>query len=189
MVSELTGSFVVFHNFVVEDGEVKGEAELDGVAWGQLDLVSLVVSLKSLLLNLFHKVTLGVLSDVAVVITDHLDEESLRFTIAWLGKHLGVNHVNDTLAVSGELVFDLGFICGEGTGVLGVLRVLLDCGNSAACGTLGGDEVLESNGEKVAFIAGNLGTFCIEDESEEVDHIFESLSLFGNTGEENVLFN
>jgi hypothetical protein len=93
------------------------------------------------------------------------------------------------LAVSGELVFDLGFICGEGTGVLGVLRVLLDCGNSAACGTLGGDEVLESNGEKVAFIAGNLGTFCIEDESEEVDHIFESLSLFGNTGEENVLFN
>ena len=85
LVSELTGSLVVLHNFVVEDGEVKGEAELDGIAWGQLDLVSLVVSLKSLLLNLFHEVTFGVFSDVAVVITDHLDEESLGFTIAGLG--------------------------------------------------------------------------------------------------------
>ena len=53
LVSELTGSLVVLHNFVVEDGEVKGEAELDGVAWGKWDLVGLVVGFESVLLDLF----------------------------------------------------------------------------------------------------------------------------------------
>jgi len=80
-VSELAGLLVVLHDLVVEHGEVEGEAELDGVAWGQGDLIGLVVSFKSFLLNFFHKVALCVLSDVAVVVTDHLDEESLGLAV------------------------------------------------------------------------------------------------------------
>jgi len=66
----------------VEDGEVEGEAELDGVARGQGDLVSLVVGLERVLLDLFHEGTLGILSDVAVVVANHLDEEGLGLTVA-----------------------------------------------------------------------------------------------------------
>ena len=53
LVSELAGSLVVLHHLVVEDGEVKGETELDGVAWGKRDLVGLVVGFESVLLHLF----------------------------------------------------------------------------------------------------------------------------------------
>ncbi len=61
LVSELASSLMILHDFVVEDGEVQGEAELDGVARRQSDLVGLVVSLECLLLNLLQIVTLGIL--------------------------------------------------------------------------------------------------------------------------------
>jgi hypothetical protein len=53
LVSELAGSLVVLHDLVVEHGEVEGKAELDGVAWWEGDLVGLVVSFESVLLDLF----------------------------------------------------------------------------------------------------------------------------------------
>jgi hypothetical protein len=61
----------------MEDREVKSKTEFDGVAWGKSDLVSLVVSFKGLLLNLFHKISLSILSNIAIVVTDHLYKESL----------------------------------------------------------------------------------------------------------------
>ena len=51
-VGELASHLVVFHDFVVENGEVKGETELDGVAWGQGNLVCLIVSFERILLYL-----------------------------------------------------------------------------------------------------------------------------------------
>jgi hypothetical protein len=146
LVSELAGGLMVLHDFVVEDGEVEGETELDGIAGGKGDLVSFVVGLEGVLLDLLHEGTFSVLSDVAVVVADHLDEESFGLTVASLGEHLLVDHVNDTLAVSGQLVLDLGFVVAESRGILGVLGVLLNGGNSAASGSLGADEVLESHG-------------------------------------------
>ena len=53
LVSELACSLVVLHDFVVEDGEVQGETELDGVAGRKCNLIGLVVSLKSVLLDTF----------------------------------------------------------------------------------------------------------------------------------------
>jgi hypothetical protein len=64
-------------------------------------LVSLVVGNESLLLNILHKSALCVLGNVAIVITDHLDEEGLGFTFAWLGNNFLLDQVNDTLAISG----------------------------------------------------------------------------------------
>jgi len=88
----------------------------------------------------------------------------------------------------GKLLFDGCFVCGEGILVLGVLGVLLDGGNGAAGGTLGADKVLEGDGEEVALIGGDLGTFGVEHLGEEVNHVFEALSLLRNSGQENVFF-
>ena len=75
---------MVLHDFVVEDGEVEGESEADGVAGWELDLVGLVVVLEGVLLDALEVVTLGILSDVSVVVTNHLDEEGLGLSIAVL---------------------------------------------------------------------------------------------------------
>ena len=68
------------------------------------------------------------LCNIAVVVTDHLDEEGLGFTVACLGKDLLVDHVNNTLAVTSELVLNLVLVGGKSSSVLGVLGVLLNCG-------------------------------------------------------------
>jgi len=183
-VGELAGDLVVLHDLVVEDGEVEGKAELDGVAGGQLDLVGLVVSLQGRLLNLIEEGVTGVLSDVAVVVTDHLDEEGLGLTVAVLRENVLVDDINDVLAVLGEGLLDFELVGGECGVVLLVLGVLLDGGNGAAGGSLGGDQVLESHGEEVALIGGDVGALLLEDLGQEGDHVFESLGLFSNAGKE-----
>ena len=100
-VGELAGGLVVLHDFIVEDREVEGQTELDGVAGWECNNVCLVVSLERVLLYLFEEVSLGVLGDVAVVVANHLDEEGLGFTFAWLGNNFLLDQVNDTLAISG----------------------------------------------------------------------------------------
>ena len=51
-VSELASHLMVLHDFVVENGKIKGETELDGVAGGQSNLVCLIVSFERILLYL-----------------------------------------------------------------------------------------------------------------------------------------
>ena len=46
------------------------------------------------------------LSNVAVVITDHLDKESFGLSITRLGKHLVLNHIDDSLTVSLKLTLN-----------------------------------------------------------------------------------
>jgi hypothetical protein len=143
---------VVLHDFVVEDGEIQSETELDGIAWRESNLVSLVVGFESVLFNLLKKAILGVLGDVTVVVTNHLYEESFGLTIAALGKNFGVDHVDDALAVTSEFAFDGLLVGSESVGVLAVLGVLLDGGNCAASSAFGADEVLEGNREEIALV-------------------------------------
>ena len=136
---------MVLHGFVMEDGEVEGESELDGVARREGDGVGLVVSGEGGLLDLLEVITLGVLGDVSVVVSDHLDEESLGLSVARFGEDLLVDHVDDSLAVILELLLNSVFVSSEGISELGVLGVLLNSSDSAASGSLGGDEVLEGD--------------------------------------------
>jgi len=145
VISELAGNFVVLHHLVMEHGEVECQAEFDWVAWRQCDLVSFVISLESFLLNLLKKVSLCVFSDVAVIVTDHLDEECLGLALAGFLKNLGGDHVDDALAIGDELCLNALLVVSEGVSIFGVLRVLLNCGNCAAGSTFGADEVLECN--------------------------------------------
>ena len=116
LVGKIASGLVVLHSFVMEDGEVEGETELDGVAGREVDGVGLVVSLKSGLLDLLEVITLGVLGDVAVVVTDHLDEEGLGLTVTRFSQNLVVDHVNDTLAIVLEFAFDSLLISGKSIG-------------------------------------------------------------------------
>ena len=136
LVGEVTGGFVVLHGFVMEDGEVEGKTEFDGVARRELDSVGFVVGGKCALLNFVEVITLGVLGDVTVVITDHLDEEGLGLSVAGFGEDLVVDHVNDSLAIFLELGLNSLLVSGEGIGELGVLGVLLNGGNGSASGSL-----------------------------------------------------
>ena len=110
LIGELTGSLVVLYNFLVEDRKFKGKTELDGVVRGKCDLVGLVVSFEGLNLDTFELVGLSVFSDVAVVVTDHLDEEGSGLIVAFLGEDLRFNDVNDALAVTDELSLNAGLV-------------------------------------------------------------------------------
>ena len=126
LVSQLTSLFVILHHLVLEHGEVQGQAKLDWVARNQIDVVGIIVGLEGLLLDFFELGVLAVLADVAVVVTDHLDEKGLGLTVALLGEDVVVDDLDDALAVLDELSFDLGLVGREGIRKLGVLGVLLD---------------------------------------------------------------
>ena len=120
----------------MEDREIECQAELDGVAWGESDLVSFIVCLECSLLDFFKLCIFGILGNVTVVVANHLHEESFSLTFACFAKHLRIDHVDNLLAICGKLVFDLLLVHGKSLGELGVLRILLDGGNGTAGGTL-----------------------------------------------------
>ena len=181
VVSELASFGVVLQDFVVEDGEVEGEAELDGVAGRQIDGVGLLVGGLGLLLDLLELGLLGVLGDVAVVVTDHLDEEGLGLVGAVASEDAGVDHVDDLLAVSLELLLDLVLVFKESTVEFRVLGVLLDGGDGAACGAFAADQVLEGNGEEVALVGVDGASLDNEDFLKEIYHVFEAFGLLSDS--------
>ena len=189
VISELTGLGVILEDLVVEDGEVEGKSELDGVAGGKIDFVSFFVSLFGLHLDILELGVLGVLGDVAVVVTDHLDEESLSLGLAFSAEDASVDHVDDLLAVTHKLVFNSALVGEESAVELGVLGVLLDSRDGAAGGSLARDQVLEGDRQKVSLVGVDGATLYDEDFLKEINHVFEALSLLSDTSEENFLFN
>ena len=180
-VREGASRSVVLQHFVVKDAEVEGEAELDGVASGEIDGVGLLVSGLSLVLDILEDVILGVLSDVAVVIADHLHEEGPSLVGARTREHAVVDHVDDLLAVSLKLRLDLLLVRKQSAIKLGVFRVRLDGGDGAACSALARDEVLEGNRKKVALVRVDSTALGDKDLLKEVDHIIKALSLLSDT--------
>ena len=188
VIGELTGLGVILEDFVVEDGEVEGKTELDRVASWKVDGVSLFISLLSLTLDFLKLDLLGVLSDVSVVVTDHLDEESLGLLSAVSVQDTGVDHINDLLAVLHELLLDLLLVGEESSVELAVLGVLLDGRDGTAGSAFARDKVLEGDGEEVALVRVDGAALDNKDLLEEVDHVLESLSLLSNTGKEYLFF-
>ena len=188
VIGELTGLGVILEDFVVEDGEVEGKTELDRVASWKVDGVSLFISLLSLTLDFLKLDLLGVLSDVSVVVTDHLDEESLGLLSAVSVQDTGVDHINDLLAVLHELLLDLLLVGEESSVELAVLGVLLDGRDGTAGSAFARDKVLEGDGEEVALVGVDGAALDNKDLLEEVDHVLKSLSLLSNTGKEYLFF-
>ena len=106
VVGELASFLVILEHLIVEHGEVQSETELNGIAGGKIDAVCSLVSILGLCLHGFEKISLGVLGDVAVVVTDHFDEEGFGLSTALFVEDLAVDHVDDLLAVFLKLLFD-----------------------------------------------------------------------------------
>ena len=191
LLAELASLLVVVHNLVVEHGEVESKTKSDGVASVKLlgENVSLLVALLSTLLDGVEVVALGGLRNISVVVTDHLLEEGLGLVVRGELEAVVTNDTNNSKANVVKLLFDLLLVGLESATKLGVLGVLLDGTDGADGATLGADEVLETDGKKVALINGEVfAGLGLNGRLKEVDHILKSLSLLGNSSEENLLF-
>ena len=189
LVGKLASLTMVLHHFVVEHREVESETELDRVACGEVDIVGGVVCLEGRLLDTFELGISRVLANVTIVVTDHLYEEGLGLSFALLAQHLVLDDGDDALAVGDELLLNLALVDEQSFVVLGILGVLLNCSDGSASGTLGRNEVLESNRDEVALVRVHFGALDFKDLLKEGDHVIEALGLFCDTGKENVFFN
>jgi len=79
LLAEFAGLLVVVHNLVVEHGEVESKSQSDWVAsvQGLRSGLGELIVLESSVLDGVQLVSVSTLSDVPVVVTDHLVEESL----------------------------------------------------------------------------------------------------------------
>ena len=189
-LTEFAGLLVVVHNFVVEDGEVKGKSKSDWVAsvQGLRRFGSGLIVLKSTVLNGIELITLGALGDVSVVITHHLEEESFSL-ISSGDSHAGVlDDVDDRDALVVKLLLDLLLVLTEAIVEFGVFWVLLNSTDGSDSGSLGANLVFETNRKEVSLFGGEILTLGFDNNLEVLDHIVESLGLLGNSGHENVLF-
>lgn len=191
-LSKVAGSGGIVEDFVVEDGEVEGKSEADGVGGAELgrgNLEGLLVRFKGVLAGSGVVITSRVLSDVSVVVTLHLEEEDLSLGGAGVLDEVVGEQVEDVAAVKVELSLDFLLLGDEQVKVSGSLGLLLllDGGDGSPGGSARANSVLVGDGEKVAFLDGKLLT-RLDDLLHGFEHILESLGLLGNLGEVDVFF-
>ena len=188
VVGKLAGPGVVLKHLVVEYGEVQGETKLDGVAGSKLNGASFFISHLSTLLDFFEHGILGVLGNVAIVITDHLDEECFGVKGALSLEDAILYHFDDLAAVSLQLGLNLRLVSQKSPVELAVLGVLLNGGDGAACGTFARNQILEGDRKKISLIGVDGATLNDEHLIEEVDHVLKALGLLSNSSKEDFLF-
>ena len=150
---------MILQHLIVEDGEVQGETQLDGVAGCQIDSIGLFICLFSSTLRLLQLIAFRVLCHVAVVICDHLDEEGLRLAFdCFLAEYILVDDFDDLSAVVLQLALNLVLVGLEGIVELRVLRVLLDGSDGATGRSLARDQIFEGHREKVSLVRVHGGT-------------------------------
>jgi hypothetical protein len=79
LFTEFASLLVVVHNFVVEDREVKSKSKSDWVACVQRFRggLSKLIVLEGTVFNDLELVSIGALSNISVIISDHFVEETL----------------------------------------------------------------------------------------------------------------
>lgn len=149
-------------DFVVEDGEVEGESETNGVGRGKVsggDLGGSLVGLQRVVGSTLAAVANGELGKVAVVVTLHLVVEDLG--LAALGRldKVLVENLEDIVADLGKLGLDLLAVLLDesdlGLVALGLL-LLLNRGDDSPRGTAGTDDVLIGDRQEITLLNGEL---------------------------------
>ena len=185
-------------DLVVENGEVQGETQTDGVGRRKLSLGNLgggLVSLERLVGGVLAAVANSELSKVAVVVTlpvtglaqdarttcstvwasryAHLVVEDLGLAGLGRGNQVRVEDVEDVVADLGELGLDLLAVLLDESDLRRValrLLLLLDRGDYSPRGTAGANDVLVGDGEKVALLDGEVAVLA-GDNLHVVDHL------------------
>ena len=181
---------MVVHHLVVEHGEVQGKSEPDGVARVELlgESIGLSVTLKGSGLDLLENSGTGRLSNISVVVTDHLLEEGLGLVVDGELEALVLHDVHDLDALVVELLFDLGLVAAEGVSKLLVFGVLLDGSDGSNGTSLGSDEVFKSDRKEVPLVDGEvLSVLGLNGVLEELDHVLKPLGLFRNSRQKDLL--
>ena len=188
--SEFAGLLVVVHDLVVEDREVESKSESNWVAGVERfrGLLGKLIVLKSAVLDGLKLISLSALSNISIVVSNHLVEESLGLIGGSLWVALSLNDFYDIHALGVKLAFDLLFVGGESLRILGVFWVLLDGADGSNGSSIGSNEVLESNGQKVSLLSGEVVSFGCNNLLKETNHVVELFSLLGDSSHENMLF-
>ena len=147
-----------------------------------------MIVLKGTSLNGFKFISLSALSNISIVVSNHLVEESLGLIGGSFWGALILNNSHDVHALVVELFFNSLLVLGESLRILGVFWVLLDGADGSNSSSIGSNKILETNGQKVSLLGGKVFLFRCNNFLEEVNHIVELLSLLGNSSHENVLF-
>jgi hypothetical protein len=110
--SEFTGLLVVVHNFIVEDREVKSKSKSDWVAGIQRlgRFLSMLIVFEGTIFDDIELITLGALSNVSVVISDHFVEEGFGLIGGGNTHALSLNDIYDRDALVVELLLDFLFV-------------------------------------------------------------------------------
>jgi len=188
--SEFTGLLMIVHNFIVEDREVKSKSKSDWIASikGLRTSLSIWIVFKGTVFDGVKLITLSALSNVSVVITNHLVEESFGL-IGGGDTHAGIfDDVDDIDALGIKLLLDLLLVHTETFIEFRVFWVLLNSTDGSNGGSLGANLVLETNRKEVSLFGSEIFTLGFDNFLEVMDHIVKSFGLLGNSGHENILF-
>lgn len=145
-------------DLVVEDREVQGQPETDGMGrsqFGLSDLGSILVSLERSVGSTLTLVANGKLGEITVVVTLHLVVEDLGFTRLGRRNQVLVENLKDVIADLGQLSLDLlTVLLDKGNLRLVALGLffLLDGGDDSPRRTAGSNDVLVGNRQKIPLL-------------------------------------
>ena len=97
------------------------------------------------MLHIFKLTGFSIFSDLAIVVTDHLNEESFGLSTTRFAQHFLLNHVKNFFTVRSQLFFDLRFGAYKNISKNWHTGFLLDGSIRVASSALGTDEVPEDN--------------------------------------------
>ena len=145
-------------DLVVEDREVQGQPETDGMGGSQFglsDLGSILVSLERSVGSTLTLVANGKLGEITVVVTLHLVVEDLGFTGLGRRNQVLVENLKDVIADLGQLSLNLlAVLLDEGD--LGLVALglffLLDGGDDSPRRTASTNDVLVGNREEIPLL-------------------------------------
>ena len=132
LFTKLASLLVVVHDLVMEDREVESKTKSNWIASVQSlrCLLRSKIGLIGTILNSIKLISFGTLSNISIVVTNHLLEESFGF-IGGAFSNAGTFHnFNNGHALSVELLFDLSFVSTKTFIELRVLWILLNSTDS-----------------------------------------------------------
>jgi len=147
LFSKFTGLLVLVHDFVVEHWEVKSKTKSDWVAsieWSRW-IMSKFVMFKSASFDFFELIFWCTFSNISVVVTDHLIEESFGFISLCNSHAWWLDGVYNTHAFIVELTFDFFLINCETIIELLILWVLFNSTDGSNGCSLWSNLIFESH--------------------------------------------
>ena len=189
-LTKFAGLLVVVHDLVVEHGEVKSKSESNWVARveGLRACLGQLVVLKGSILDTFELISLGALSNVSIVISNHFVEERFGFVSGGNFHALVFDVINDGHALIIKLSLNLLLVNLEGLIELLVLWILLNSADGSNGSSLGSDLVFETDRQKISLFGGEVFSLVLNDLIKIEDHVVKSFGLLSNSSHENVFF-